>query len=249
MSKSFIYCLFALLISCTGNHHHDGKYAIKALGETYGYLEIKGDELYCKVSSDGLTTGNYEVKTSCKQYSDRIEFDNGNGTTTIGRFDKNGNLDMVGYTFYKVSENEKIPEDSKSSVNKSKPEKKKVIKSTSESKSNSDQEKLVSPIKTYSEADFSYNYTQSVRPDVNEKFFQGTKNFEGHIDDLFTVTITGDKIKIIAPQDGDEVVLSGSIKKGEILNPEGLSSKFIYIKPNLYYKDNSKVWFVFYELN
>ena len=109
---------------------------------------------------------------------------------------------------------------------------------------------LISEIKTYSDKDISYNYVEEVKPDVNEKFFQGTKNFEGYIDDLYRLTIKGDKIKIIAPQDGnDNIVFEGSIKNGEILEPNGYASEFIYIKPLLYYKQRDEKWFVFYEYN
>ncbi|HEX7903801.1 MAG TPA: hypothetical protein VF487_07975 [Chitinophagaceae bacterium] len=87
-------------------------------------------------------------------------------------------------------------------------------------------------------------------PDVNEKFFQGTKDFEGYIDDVYRLTIKGDKIKIIAPPDGnDNIVFEGSIKNGEILDPNGFAGNFIYIKPLLYYRYRDNRWFVFYEFN
>ena len=250
MKKLLLYCTLLFIVSCSSNHTHDGKYSIEENGQNYGNIIISGNEIIVKVNPELLEGRNDERKEKCRQYPDRIEFEN-DGTIIVGRFDKSGNLDMFGYLFKKVSDKEKTnPVVVNNKINEKKPIKKLNDKVAPVLLSPNPQIDLVSPIKTHSEESFSYDYVEKVKPDISETFFQGTKNFDGHIDDVYTLTIKGDNIKIMAPQDGNNnVIFQGSIKDGEILDNSGAPSKFVFIVPYLYYKNSSKEWFVFYEFN
>jgi hypothetical protein len=102
-------------------------------------------------------------------------------------------------------------------------------------------------IKTFSDGENGYAYMDNIQPDVNESFFQGTKKFVGHLDDLYKLTIEGSRITINDIQDGSMVLLQGTIKNGEILKSNGKGSRFVYKAPFLYHYNDLKQWDIFEE--
>jgi len=78
--------LSILLISCSfGEHYHDGKYRTNVLFAELNY-EIKGNEIIIDNSITGIS------KLKCKQYPDRIEYTEDNGTTRVLTALENGDL-------------------------------------------------------------------------------------------------------------------------------------------------------------
>lgn len=93
-----------------------------------------------------------------------------------------------------------------------------------------------------------YDYTEKVPVDSSEKFFQGTKRFEGHVDDVYKVTINGNKIEIIETTDLSATPFSGTLEKGVILDNTGKEGKFRFRNGALFYHADENEWYVFYEL-
>lgn len=95
----FLVTLSLLLYSCSfGEHYHDGKYTTSILFAELNY-EIKGNEITIDNSITGVS------KLTCKQYPDRIEYTEDNGTTRVLTALENGDLkfsDMV--VLHKIAE-------------------------------------------------------------------------------------------------------------------------------------------------
>jgi len=106
MKMALIFFISIILISCTEdtNHSHDGKYITEEFETITGTLDLKGNEIDLVIPNT-LSDGNFEIRTKCKQYADRIEFEE-KGTAFIGRFDRSGNLDLMGFLFKKIDPNE-----------------------------------------------------------------------------------------------------------------------------------------------
>lgn len=86
MKNIFAFTISSIiLISCTGNHYHDGEY------QTHFYiydvdLKINGSNVEINNSIAGKS------KMKCTQFKDRIEYDEGNGRTTVLTVLKDGSL-------------------------------------------------------------------------------------------------------------------------------------------------------------
>jgi hypothetical protein len=249
-------CLLITLMSCSGNHFHDGIYKGNVFNNNLTWvqeeeIELNGSTMHVTERSVFDSSIQAEYKTTCNQFEDRIEFKDKNGIVVIGRFDDNGNLKYGDYTYKRAGNNEnQIRETSLP-----KPEKPVVEKNTvgsltalSTSTSKKPTKADLRKIKTYSDGEVSYDYVDTIAINENEPFFQGNKSFGGHIDDVFSVTISGDQIKITEPQDEDKVLVEGTIKNGKILDPSGSESKFRYKNSLLYYHAVEDEWYVFYEV-
>lgn len=94
-----------------------------------------------------------------------------------------------------------------------------------------------------------YDFTSLVSVDSTETFFQGTKKFEGHIDDVYKVTVTGNKIEILELNNYSAVSFSGTIKNGRILDKSNKEGKYRYRDGKLYYHGSKNQWWIFYELS
>jgi hypothetical protein len=85
LQNTFYYVLVSSLISCSGNHYHDGIY------KTHFYIydvtvKIEGEDVETNNSVTGIK------KMKCKQYKDRIEYEEGNGVTTVLTVLEDGSL-------------------------------------------------------------------------------------------------------------------------------------------------------------
>jgi superfamily I DNA and RNA helicase len=108
--KPLHYLIPLILLSCTTNHSHDGKY--KAAVFTNASLtwvndqeiELEGNTMDIKALSVVDTTILAEFKTTCKQFDDRIEFKGKDGVTVVARFDKDGNLKYGEYIYEKIND-------------------------------------------------------------------------------------------------------------------------------------------------
>ncbi|WP_374463960.1 hypothetical protein [Chryseobacterium sp.] len=100
--------LSVLLYSCSsGNHYHDGTYQTEMMFMRINY-QIDGNEIIVDNSLTGIS------KLTCRQYPDRIEYTEDNGTTRVLTALENGDLkfsDMV--ILHKISE----PKDSTTDTN------------------------------------------------------------------------------------------------------------------------------------
>lgn len=104
-----LYILPFVLLSCSlfENHYHDGKYftSIEVFGLNFAKVnyELDGNTLTIHNSVSGTS------KMNCKQFKDRIEYEENNGTTVVMSVLENGDLkvnEMI--TLRKVTkENEK----------------------------------------------------------------------------------------------------------------------------------------------
>lgn len=95
MSRLITMLLLFTAISCNQiNHFHDGVYhtEIGGLGMKIADVEIKinGNEIFVENSITG------QSKFQCNQFTDRIEYPESNGTTTIIKVLENGNLKING---------------------------------------------------------------------------------------------------------------------------------------------------------
>ncbi len=105
----FLFLTLIVFYSCNllENHYHDGKYftSIKVFGVSFAVVnyELDGNTLTIHNSRTGTT------KMTCKQFKDRIEYEENNGTTAVMYVMENGDLklnEMI--TLKKVTkENEK----------------------------------------------------------------------------------------------------------------------------------------------
>lgn len=244
-----------LLISCSENHYHDGKYKATVFNAAMTWvndeeIEIKGNEMYLKSRSSFDNEVYGEFKTSCRQYPDRIEFKGKEGLTVIARLDKDGNFKIGEYVYEKINSNQNTK--ARKTEVKSPPENKSIItkpetfqKGKTEDVGKTDVGEK--GIKTISDGEIGYYYVDNIQPDVNESFFQGTKNFVGHSDDLYKLTIEGSRITINDIQNGSMIVLQGIIRNGEILKSNGKKSRFVYKAPFLYHYNDLKQWDIFEE--
>jgi hypothetical protein len=112
--------LSVLLYSCSsGNHYHDGTYQTEMMFMRINY-QIDGNEITVDNSLTGIS------KLTCRQYPDRIEYTEDNGTTRILTALGNGDLkfsDMV--ILHRVNEqkentSDKAENNSKENLNKQK---------------------------------------------------------------------------------------------------------------------------------
>ena len=89
---SFLLTVILIIFSCNSeNHYHDGQYQTNILFAQINY-QINGNEITIDNSVTGIS------KLSCTQYSDRIEYEEDNGTTRILTALENGDLkfsDMI----------------------------------------------------------------------------------------------------------------------------------------------------------
>ena len=92
--KILLLFVSTLLISCnTESHYNDGNYegSISFINVTW---EINGNEIMINNSVTGTSILN------CKQFSDRIEYIEKDGTTKILYAQKNGDLKMSDYIIF-----------------------------------------------------------------------------------------------------------------------------------------------------
>lgn len=75
-----------MIVSCNSvNHYHDGKYKAQIMFAEVN-LQISGNEVIVENSLTGIS------KFNCTQYSDRIEYEEDNGSTRILMALENGDL-------------------------------------------------------------------------------------------------------------------------------------------------------------
>jgi hypothetical protein len=245
--------LLITLISCSGNHFHDGIYKGNVFNNNLTWvqeeqIELNGSKMHVRERSVIDSSIQAEYKTTCSQFEDRIEFKDKNGIVVVGRFDDDGNLKYGDYT-YKRADNGENQKTETSAPEAGKPVIKKgadgrfTAVSTNTTKKPSKAE--LRKIKTYSDGEVSYYYVDTIGINENEPFFQGNKNFGGHIDDVYSVTISGDQIKITEPADEDKVLVEGTIKNGKILDSSGSESNFRFKNSLLYYHGQQDQWYVF----
>src|SRR5690554_4797704 len=94
-TKILLLFMLVLTISCKPeNHYHDGYYegGISFVDVTW---EINGNEILINNSITGAS------KLNCKQYPDRIEYREKDGTTKILYAQKNGDLKMSDLIVFK----------------------------------------------------------------------------------------------------------------------------------------------------
>jgi len=255
MKKLLLYFTLLFIVSCSSNNYHDGKYQDSVFTNASltwvnkEQIELKGNEMYITTLSIIDNSIIAEFKTTCTQYPEKIEFKGKDGITYIARVDEDGNIKYGEYTYKKIRSDDYIVEQRipKALIENSDNNKTAKLPDEKEKPQAQHENNLISEIKTYSDKDVRYNYVEDVKPDKNEKFFQGSKTFDGHIDDVYGVMIKGNKVKIYSPQDGDEIILNGQINNGSILDESGQESRFIYINPLLFYKNRNNEWFVFKE--
>jgi hypothetical protein len=115
MAKHTIsFIVLSLLISCSGNHYHDGKYKATVFSNAAmtwvndEEIEISGNEMYLKSKSSFGDEVYREFKTTCIQYPDRVEYKGKDGITVVVRFDKDGNFKYGEFVYEKVNPNQKV---------------------------------------------------------------------------------------------------------------------------------------------
>jgi hypothetical protein len=251
-----ITSLFLFLYSCKiSNHSHDGQYKSNVFNDaTMSWIhteiiELDGNTLSVKSISiiDGSILS--EFKTDCTQYDDRVEFKNKNGVVQVARFDVNGNLKYGEYVYRKIKDEDTSTELTFTNANTTQQIATKYNNDKVKGKTVNTVAIRKTPsgevIKTYSDDQVSYDYVQNVIPNSSEFFFQGTKNFDGHIDDNYVVSIHGNRIIIKDPTNADSILLDGTTKEGRILNKQRVESKFRFKKSTLYYHGETNEWYVF----
>ena len=89
---NILLCLFLLIIfsSCGSSHKHDGHFftVFNSFGLSFAEINIdlRGSEITVNNSLTGVS------KFTCKQFDDRIEYEDNDGTTKIMTFLPNGDL-------------------------------------------------------------------------------------------------------------------------------------------------------------
>ena len=146
--KFTILVLVMLLYSCGvgGSHQHDGHYYTM-----FHIFGIKFEEINIDIRGDDVTVDNSITgisKFKCRQYDDRIEYEENNGTTKVMYFLANGDLKFNdNITLVNVSEGKlKNKNDENNTSSQSKSDNKKNVKQSIE-KDVSNQYALVKDIR------------------------------------------------------------------------------------------------------
>ena len=90
----FLFLTLIVFHSCNllENHYHDGKYftSIEVFGANFAVVnyELAGNTLTIHNSITGTS------KMTCKQFKDRIEYEENNGTTAVMSVMENGDLKL-----------------------------------------------------------------------------------------------------------------------------------------------------------
>jgi hypothetical protein len=105
--KLLYYLIPLTHISCTDNHSHDGIYEANVLSHKE-ILEVNGNEIDYKGILDNKVAE--EIKTTCQQFNDRIEFKDKNGLIRVLRIDSAGNLISGEYIYKKEKDEESLNE-------------------------------------------------------------------------------------------------------------------------------------------
>ena len=111
MKRRFFYLIPIFLVSCSKDNYHNGYYKARVTNPNnifssyYEVLKIEGDKITdTKYSIGGDLAG--ESIINCKQYPDKIEFEE-NGATKVLRFnDVDSSLKLNDYIVFKYLGNE-----------------------------------------------------------------------------------------------------------------------------------------------